>query len=51
MENLDDGFIAVLKDKIEYSRKKDEMKSFTQEMKNAIKYYLKEDIDDVKADC
>lgn len=41
INNLDEGFIEVLKDKIDYSIKKDEIKTMSKAMKSAIKYYLK----------
>lgn len=41
INNLDEGFMEVLKDKINYSLKKDELKTISNYTKKAIKYYLK----------
>lgn len=48
IKNLDDGFIEVLKDKLNYSIRKDEVKTMSEATKNAIKYYLKGEIDGVR---
>ena len=50
IENLESGFIEVLKDKIEYSIKHDEIKTLSESTKRAISYYLKGDIKDVGID-
>lgn len=41
IDNLDEGFIEVLKDKINYSLQKDELKTMSESTKKAINYYLK----------
>lgn len=48
IKDLDNGFIEVLKDKIKYSIKKDEVKTMSISTKNAIEHYLKGAIDGVR---
>ena len=48
IRNLDDGFVEVLKDKLNYSIKKDEVKTMSNATKSAIQYYLKGEIDGVR---
>jgi nicotinate-nucleotide adenylyltransferase len=50
IKNLDNGFIEVLKDKLNYSIKKDEVKTMSNATKCAITYYLKGDICNVGID-
>ena len=48
IEDLDSGFIEVLKDKVMYSIKKDEVKTMSVSTKKAIEYYLKGEINGVR---
>lgn len=48
INDLDEGFIEVLKDKLNYSIKKDEVKTMSEATKSAISYYLKGEIDGVR---
>jgi len=41
VKDLDKGFIKVLEDKLNYSIKKDEIKTMSEATKKAIKYYLR----------
>jgi len=50
IKDLDNGFIEVLKDKLNYSIKKDEVKTMSESTKNAIKYYLKGENYNVRID-
>ena len=50
IDNLDLGFIEVLKDKLNYSIKKDEIKTMSSFTKKALNYYLKGEIKDVGID-
>ena len=47
-KNLNEGFIEVLKDKIRFSIKKDEIKTLSEATKEAINHYLKGEIDGVR---
>lgn len=47
INNIDAGFIEVLKDKLNYSLKKDEIKTMSKSTKKAINYYLEGEIYDV----
>lgn len=48
IKDLDNGFIEVLKDKLNYSIKKDEVKTMSKATKSAVEYYLKGEIDGVR---
>lgn len=48
IKNLDNGFIEVLKDKVNYSIKKDEIKTMSNATKGAINHYLKGEINGVR---
>ena len=48
IKDLDNGFIEVLKDKVNYSIKKDELKTMSKSTKQAIEYYLKGEINGVR---
>ena len=43
IDDFDEGFVEVLKDKIQYSLQRDELKTMSESTKKAIKYYLKGD--------
>ena len=48
IKNLDNGFLEVLKDKVNYSIKKDELKTMSSATKGAIDHYLKGEINGVR---
>ena len=48
IKDLDNGFLEVLKDKVNYSIKKDEIKTMSSATKGAIEYYLKGEINGVR---
>jgi len=48
IKDLNNGFIEVLKDKMKYTIKHDEVKTMSEATKNAVEYYLKGEIDGVR---